>query len=111
MAEKKKKLTKAEKQAEYNQMVYDNWQVNRAKGRMNFVIKFGVISWGFFTFVVYWAIMLLLNGLLKMGAPATPQLLLITGVGFVVAGIVYGNVLWHRNEKIFLKRFPYGRTK
>lgn len=111
MAEKKKKLTKAERQAEYNQMIYDNWQFNREGGRLNFVLKFGVVSWGLFTFVIYWAIMLLLNGLFKMGAPITVQLLLITGVGFVFAGIIYGNVLWNRNEKIFLKKYPYGRSK
>mgnify|MGYP001201277052 CR=1 FL=1 len=111
MAEKKKKLTKAERDAEYAAMVYDNWQFNRERGKFQFILKFGVISWGFFTFVIYWGIMLLLNALFKMGAPVTLQLLLITGVGFVLAGIVYGQVLWSRNEKIFLKRYPYGRVK
>lgn len=114
MAEKKKKQpkqTKAERDAAYAQMIYDNWQSNRDKGKLNFILKFGVVSWGFFTYVVYWGIMLLLNILFKAAAPITVPMLVFTGVGFVLAGVVYGHVLWNRNEKIFLKRYPYGKSK
>lgn len=111
MAEKKKKQTKAERDAEYAQMVYDSWQTSRDRGKFQFILKFGIVSWGVFTFVIYWAIMLILNSLFKMGAPVTLQLLVLTALGFMVAGVVYGHVLWNRNEKIFLKRYPYGRTR
>lgn len=108
---KKKKQTKLEREQEYEKMIHENWKANRDQGKWKFVFKFGVLSWGGFTYVLYWAIVLLLNLVLQTKTPVSLVVVVFSAIGFLVAGAVYGIILWNRNEKIFLKRYPYGRVK
>lgn len=108
---KKKKQTKEEREQEYAKMIHENWHANREKGKLQFVLRFGVLSWGGFTYVLYWGITMMLNILLNTGMKISLVAVLFSSIGFLVAGAVYGIILWNRNEKIFLKRYPYGRVK
>jgi uncharacterized membrane protein YidH (DUF202 family) len=105
-------MTKREiRQQEYEQNIFDNWHTKRDAGKKNFIIKFGVLSWGLSTFGVYWILVFFMekftgnDQLLNLGQ------LLYTLIFFAAFGAVYGWMLWNRNEKIFKKKFPYGRTK
>lgn len=93
----------------YNQMVYDNWQANRELGKRKFIIKFGVFSWGIGTYVIYWILMMVLNAVTKANAQFGLYQFAFTLVFFIIFGLIYGTILWYRNEKIFNAKFPYGK--
>ncbi len=95
----------------YNEMVYENWQANRDLGKRKFVIRFGVFSWGIGTFVIYWILMMILNAVTKANAQFTIYQFLMTLAFFMIFGVIYGIILWHRNEKIFNTKYPYGKKK
>ncbi len=101
-----KKQTRKDK---YNQMVYENWQSNREMGKLKFVFKFGVLSWGIGTYVIYWLLMFILNAITKANAEFNLFQFVFTLIFFIVFGLIYGVILWHRNEKIFKTKYPYGR--
>ncbi|GAU78991.1 hypothetical protein [Fusibacter sp. 3D3] len=101
-----KKQSRKEK---YNQMVYDNWQANREMGKLKFVIKFGVLSWGIGTYVIYWFLMMVLNAITKANAEFSLYQYGFTLIFFIIFGLIYGTILWHKNEKVFTAKFPYGR--
>ncbi|MBF4691847.1 YrzE family protein [Fusibacter ferrireducens] len=93
----------------YNQMVYENWPANRALGKRKFVFKFGALSWGLGTYVIYWIMMMILNLITKSNAAFNLYQFIFTLLLFIVVGSIYGIILWHRNEKIFKTKYPYGR--
>lgn len=104
--ESNSKLTRRER---YKQLVYENWQANREMGMKRYIIQFGVFSWGVATFVFYWILMFIFNKLLKLETGFSFYQMLFSLLFFVVFGAVYGFILWHRNEKLFNAKYPYGK--
>lgn len=114
--DKKKKLTteekkslKEKKQAENEQLVYDSWQQSRELGKMKFALRFGAYTWGLPTFLVYSVLMMLLNAIIKSSVKYDLYQAAFSLFFFVVFGTLYGLFIWKRNERIFTKKYPYGR--
>ena len=114
--DKKKKLTSEEKkalkekrQAENDQLVYDSWQQSRELGKMKFALRFGAYTWGFPTFLVYSVLMMLLNVIIKSSVKYDLYQAVFSLFFFIVFGTLYGLFIWRRNERIFTKKYPYGR--
>lgn len=111
--QKKPKLSREEvkkqRALENEKMVYENWQFNHEMGRFKYAFRFGAFTWGIPTFFVYTVIMLVMNFFLKESYKYDLYQAVIAFIFFILFGIAYGMVLWNRNEKIFLKKYPYGR--
>ncbi len=100
-----------ERKKEYEKNVLENWHTRREGGKWAFVFKFGVLTWGGVTFVLYWLLLSLLNWLTKAPTDGLIYQLITSVAIFIIFGVVYGIVLWTRNEKIYLKKFPYSQPK
>ncbi|HAS73916.1 MAG TPA: hypothetical protein DCS67_07205 [Clostridiales bacterium UBA8960] len=114
--DKKKKLTseekkqiKIERQKANEQLVYNSWQQSREIGKMKFALRFGAYTWGLPTFLVYSVIMMMLNFIIKTSVKYDLFQAIFSLFFFVLFGTFYGLFIWNRNEKIFVKKYPYGR--
>lgn len=105
-------MTKREmRQQEYEQNIFENWQSKRESGKKGFILKFGVLTWGLSTFGMYWLLVFIMEKITGNSQAFNLIQLLYTLFFFAVFGAGYGLFLWNRNEKIFKKKFPYGRSK
>lgn len=91
------------------QDVLDNWKANREMGKKKYIIKFGVVTWGISTFVIYWILMFVLNAVTKSQGNFTIYQVIISLIFFAIFGAIYGNILWKRNEKIYKEKHPYAK--
>lgn len=98
---------KSKRKRAYEKDILDNWGPQREKGKKNFIVKFGILTWGTSTFLLYWLLLTLINWLTKSNTPFVLTQMLISYALFLVFGVAYGLILWQRNEKIYLKKFPY----
>lgn len=104
-----KKALKAKRQADNDQLVYDSWQQNRELGKMKFALRFGAYTWGLPTFLVYSVLMMILNAIIKSSVKYDLYQAVFSLFFFIVFGTLYGLYIWKRNERIFTKKYPYGR--
>lgn len=107
-AEERQKA-KEQRKRDNEQLIYDSWHNSRALGKNKFALKFGIITWGLPTFIFYSVLMIVLNAIFKSPFPYDLYQAAISLFFFVFFGTIYGLVIWRRNEKIFLKKFPYGK--
>jgi hypothetical protein len=89
------------------------WEQTRARGRIRYVLLYGVLGFGFFMTVTTRVLDLLIDN--RNGEPLVPggsQLLPFIGgrILFMLAnGIVWGLVMWYISERAYLKaRQKYG---
>ncbi|MBE0450687.1 MAG: hypothetical protein IBX70_07560 [Clostridia bacterium] len=105
-------MTKREqRRQDYENQIFENWQIKRDEGKWHFILRFGLLTWGASTFALYWVIMMILGKIGGLGNLFTWFQAIYSFVFFILFGILYGLVLWNRNEKIFKKKYPYGRIK
>ncbi len=104
-----RKATKKNKEAETEKLIYETWPQSREQGKLKFTFRFGALTWGFPTFLIYSAIMIILNFFIKESVKYNIYQALFSLFFFVLFGMVYGLFLWNKNEKIYLKKFPYGK--
>lgn len=102
---------KSERQKEYETDIFNNWQVKRDRGKRHFIVRFGIFTWGVSTFAVYWVLILIFGKITGDMNLVNWGQMLFTLLFFAAFGAIYGALLWKRNEKIFKKKFPYGRKK
>lgn len=107
-AEERRK-NKEQRKSDNEKMIYDSWPNSRALGKNKFALRFGIITWGLPTFVFYSVLMIVLNAIFKSPFPYDIYQAAISLFFFVFFGTIYGLVIWRRNEKIFLAKFPYGK--
>ncbi|GAB6109150.1 hypothetical protein [Fusibacter bizertensis] len=100
---------KKDREAENEKLIYDTWPQSREQGKLKFTFKFGALTWGFPTFLIYSAIMIILNFFIKESVKYNIPQALFSLFFFVIFGMVYGLFLWNKNEKIYLKKYPYGK--
>jgi hypothetical protein len=114
--QKKQKLSSEEKKArrkaielENEKAVLDTWQKNSDLGKKKYALRFGAFTWGIPTFLIYSAIMIVFNFFIKEGVRYDLFQAAFALVFFFIFGTVYGMVLWNKNEKLYRKKFPYGK--
>ena len=114
--QKKQKLSSEEKKAkrkaielENEKAIIDNWQKSSDQGKYKYAIRFGAFTWGFPTFLIYSAIMIVFNFFIKDGVKYDLFQAFFALFFFFIFGTVYGMVLWNKNEKLYRKKFPYGK--
>jgi len=106
-----KKTEKLSKKEQQRKDVLDNWQSNHDMGKRKYILRFGALSWGIGTFTIYWILIFIL-GKINPSMMAYGSVEIIGSlVFFIIFGFIYGNILWNRNEKIFLEKYPYGKKK
>lgn len=110
MPHKNDQTNKKEKRNQaYEKSIHENWHVQHKKGKWAFVLRFGILTWGVTTFVVYWLLLTVLNWIAKVDQPLISIQTGISFLIFMVFGVGYGLFIWRRNERIYLKKFPYGK--
>jgi hypothetical protein len=77
---------------------FQKWEKTRAKGKLNYVLVYGVLLWGFTTAVLVTAAAPLLLGLVITWSHA-----LINVILFPLTGIGWGHFTWMANEKAYQK--------
>jgi len=114
--QKKQKLTAEEKKAhkkrielENERIITEGWAENSKKGKMKYALRFGLLTWGIPTFVLYSIIMMILNLFVKSSMRYDLMQATFALFFFMVFGILYGRMLWSKNEKIYRKKYPYGK--
>lgn len=95
--------------AENEKLIYDTWPQSRENGKLKFVLRFGAITWGLPTFLIYSAIMIVLNFFVKESVKYDFVQAVIAILFFIIFGTIYGHFIWNKNEKIYRKKFPYGK--
>lgn len=98
---------KSKRNIAYEKDVIENWGNQREKGKKSFIVKFGILTWGLSTFLLYWLLLTFINWITKSNTPFALGQMILSMIIFLVFGIVYGHILWVRNEKIYLKKYPY----
>ena len=107
-----KKLSGRERrQRENEQNIFENWQSARNMGMKKYLLRHGVLTWGVSTFIVYWILVAIMNQFNSIKTPMSLPNLIFTFLMFAVFGLIYGALVWRRNERIFKKKYPYGRKK
>jgi len=109
LSSKDKAAKRKQRELENEKLVLDGWQKSSEQGKMKYSLKFGAFTWGLPTFVIYSAIMLLLNFVIKDSVKYNIYQALLSLVFFIVFGTLYGMSLWKKNEKIYRNKFPYGK--
>lgn len=114
--QKKVKLTAEEKKElkrlaalENERAITEGWADNSNMGKNKYALRFGLLTWGLPTFVLYSVIMLILNLFVKSGMKYDLIQASFALVFFCVFGIFYGRSLWKKNEKIYRNKYPYGK--
>lgn len=97
---------KEERRKAYEKEIYQNWHNQRVKGKKSFVWRYGVLNWAGTTFALYWIIVMIIGWISKNPQPFVWAQFIVTFLMFLGFGIGYGHILWNRNEKIYLKRYP-----
>ncbi|MDH8676546.1 hypothetical protein QE109_00235 [Fusibacter bizertensis] len=100
---------KKARDAENDKLVYDTWPQTREQGKLKFTFRFGALTWGFPTFLIYSAIMIILNFFIKESVKYNIMQAAFSLFFFILFGMIYGLFLWKKNEKVFLKKYPYGK--
>ncbi|MBS7528245.1 hypothetical protein KHM83_16270 [Fusibacter paucivorans] len=95
------------KKETHKETVLKNWPEQRKMGRMKYILKFGITSWGAPTFAIYWLLMTGINAVTKNDMKITPYQLAVSFMFFLLFGLAYSTTTWYRNEKIFREKYPY----
>ncbi|MED0685576.1 hypothetical protein [Anoxybacillus ayderensis] len=75
-----------------------NWEEVRAKGKVNYIIKYGVIGWGMITGLAV-GIFTEINALFEQEYSRFLTSLSISLAVFSVFGILFGQIMWYFGEK------------
>lgn len=102
---------KTDRKKEYEKDIHQNWHNQRKNGKKSFVIRFGILTWAGTSFMLYWVIVLLLGWITNNKQPYMMLQFFVTFILFILLGTLYGHLLWNRNEKIYLKKYPDKKKK
>lgn len=75
-----------------------DWKQERKQGAFRYIAKIGVLGWGLFMFVIMAVI-----PMLKSNEPMDYMSLLSQAGVWVVAGALFGFIMWYLSEKQYLK--------
>lgn len=106
----KRSEKKALKEKELKDSIYKNWGAISKAGKRKYILKFGTLSWAFPTFIIYSIFMFIVTRFMPSAYKYdTPQLLFAL-IAFMIGGMIYGNLMFNRNERIYRKKYPYKKA-
>jgi hypothetical protein len=98
---------KSRRQSETERYVFENWPGLRSMGKGKYIIRHGFLTWGVSTFTVYWILVAIMNRVSEVKTPLTVLNFAFTFFMFAIFGMVYGELIWRRNERIYKRKYPY----
>lgn len=95
--------------SERDKAVIESWESYRKLGRNKYIFRYGIVSWGLVTWLIYYAINLIVNMInpdwaIPLDNPFTIGMSIVF---FAIGGLIFGIVLWNKNEKVYKKKYPY----
>lgn len=85
-----------------------NWRSVRKKGKLKFIIINGFLSWGLISAIIYFVMFWIAEGFTE-GLFLYEVIIPLLMLGLMSS--LLGYFTWQRNEKRFIKKFPYEKRK